>query len=75
MSLPSQAIFPGVLEPVYRGELNNLVTGEAIRRLWSKDLSLWPADEEQRKFLSTNLKWLDLPEQISHDIMCFSRLR
>lgn len=64
MSPPSQAVHPGVLEEAYRRELDDMVVGEAIRRLWAKDLSLWPATEQQSASLNTNLSWLDLPEKI-----------
>lgn len=64
MSLPSQAVHAGVLEQAYRRELDNMVAGEAIRRLWAKDLSLWPASEQQSASLSSNLTWLDLPEKM-----------
>jgi hypothetical protein len=42
-----------------------MVVGEAIRRLWAKDLSLRPATEQQSTSLNTNLSWLDLPGKIS----------
>lgn len=64
MSLPRQAVHPGTLEKAYRRELDNLVATQAVRRLWAKDPSLWPADEDQKKTLSANLSWLDLPERI-----------
>lgn len=64
MSLPSQAVHPGSLEQAYRRELDKMVAGEAIRRLWAKDLSLWPADERRTTSLNANLAWLDLPEKI-----------
>ena len=64
MALPRQSVFPGALESAYRAQLSDLVNGEAVRRLWAKDDSLWPADHAQRKVLQTNLRWLDLPNQI-----------
>lgn len=64
MALPRQAVYPGTLEKAYRRELDNLVAGGSLHRLWTKDSSLWPADEDQKKSLDANLRWLDLPEQI-----------
>jgi len=64
LPLPSQAVHPGVLEQAYRRELDNMVVGEAIRRLWAKDLSLWPAKEQKTASLNSNLTWLDLPEKM-----------
>ena len=47
MSLPTQAIFPGLLESAYRRELQNLFSKNALARLWAKDTSLWPAEDYQ----------------------------
>ena len=55
---------PGTLDTEYQRELHNLSAGGAVRRLWAKDSSLWPADEAQGTWLSTNFSWLDLPQQI-----------
>jgi hypothetical protein len=62
--LPTQAIFPGLLERAFRRELQDLFDANALSRLWAKDLSLWPAEEFQAEFLKNNLRWLDLPEQL-----------
>lgn len=64
MSLPVQAIFPGVLENAYRREFRNLTILDAVPRLWTKDISLWPAEEYQRESVKNNLGWLDLPAQL-----------
>lgn len=60
----SQELHPGSLQAAYRRELETMIAGESIRRLWAKDLSLWPAQDRTTKSLTTNLTWLDLPEQI-----------
>jgi transaldolase/glucose-6-phosphate isomerase len=62
--LPTQAIFPGLLESAYRRELRNLPANKALARLWAKDTSLWPAEEFQAESLKSNLRWLDLPGQL-----------
>jgi transaldolase / glucose-6-phosphate isomerase len=64
LSLPSQVVYPGALEGLYGRELDRLVSGQAVPRLWAKDPSLWPSDEQEAKSLKSNLRWLDLPEQI-----------
>ncbi len=64
MLLPTQAIFPGLLESAYRRELQNLSDNNALARLWAKDTSLWPAEEFQAESLKSNLRWLDLPGQL-----------
>jgi transaldolase / glucose-6-phosphate isomerase len=65
LSLPKQAIFPGLLETAYRRELQNLSTSNALARLWAKDASLWPAEQFQAESLKSNLRWLDLPGQLA----------
>ena len=64
MSLPKQAIFPGLLETAYRRELQNLSASNALARLWAKDASLWPAEQFQVESLKSSLRWLDLPGQL-----------
>ncbi|HEV1995847.1 MAG TPA: hypothetical protein VGR03_16055 [Candidatus Acidoferrum sp.] len=64
MPLPTQAIFPGLLESAYRRELQNLSANNVLARLWAKDASLWPAEEFQAASLKSNLRWLDLPGQL-----------
>ena len=64
MSIPAQVIFPGVLKARYERELGKLAAGNAIRRLWARDTSLWPSEEAQRKSVAANLGWLDLPDHI-----------
>jgi transaldolase/glucose-6-phosphate isomerase len=65
LSLPKQAIFPGLLETAYRRELQNLSATNALARLWAKDASLWPAEQFQAESLKSNLRWLDLPAQLA----------
>jgi transaldolase / glucose-6-phosphate isomerase len=62
--LPTQAIFPGLLETAYRRELQNLFDNNALGRLWAKDVSLWPAEQYQTESVKGNLGWLDLPGQL-----------
>jgi transaldolase/glucose-6-phosphate isomerase len=64
VKLPVQTLSPGSLQTAYRREFQNLVAAEAIRRLWAKDLSLWPAEESKNRNLNENLGWLDLPDRI-----------
>jgi transaldolase/glucose-6-phosphate isomerase len=64
LPLPTQAIFPGLLESAFRRELQNLSANNALARLWSKDTSLWPVEEFQTESLKRNLAWLDLPEKL-----------
>jgi len=64
LSLLAQAIIPGILEGAYHREMQNLVANNALPRLWSKDVSLWPVDQQQAQSVKSNLGWLDLPGQL-----------
>jgi hypothetical protein len=64
LPLPTQAIFPGLLESAYRRELQNLFSKNVLARLWAKDTSLWPAEDYQAEYMESNLGWLDLPGQL-----------
>ncbi len=68
MKLPVQTLTPGSLQTAYRREFQNLVAAEAIRRLWAKDPSLWPAEESKSHDVADNLSWLDLPDRIGPQI-------
>src|SRR5215475_3779446 len=60
----SQVINPGRLLQAYRRSLDQLTSNDALRRLWAKDVSLWPYDEHSRANIEANLGWLDLPNYI-----------
>jgi transaldolase/glucose-6-phosphate isomerase len=67
LKLPVQTLTPGSLQTAYRREFQNLIAAEAIRRLWAKDPSLWPAGEGKNQDVNENLSWLgwlDLPDRI-----------
>lgn len=52
------------MENDFRRELQNLSDSNALPRLWARDPSLWPEDEQHAKSLKNNLRWLDLPSQL-----------
>jgi glucose-6-phosphate isomerase len=64
LPLPSQVVSPGILEGAYRRELQNLTASNALARLWARDSSLWPAEKYRTESVKSNLRWLDLPEQL-----------
>lgn len=64
MSLPKQSVFPGVLTSAWNEELQKICSQNSVARLWAKDASLWPAEKHQVPIIESNLRWLDLPEQI-----------
>lgn len=44
--------------------MRQLASAGAVKRLWAKDETLWPHAKEQRRLITNNLNWLDLPDQI-----------
>lgn len=74
MKLPEQTFTPRVSENSYRREFNELIAANAVRRLWAKDVSLWPAGEAGTTDISSNLNWLDLPDEIGMQMARVSAL-
>src|SRR3954471_23505596 len=67
--VPSHVITPGRLQQAYQACLNQLIASDSLRRLWAKDVSLWPADERARSVGDASLGWLDLPHSLL-EYMC-----
>lgn len=68
MSLPKQSVFPGVLTGAWNEEQQKIRSQYSVARLWAKDVSLWPAEKHQVPIIESNLRRLDLPEQIETHI-------
>lgn len=68
MPLPKQSVFPGVLTSAWDEELQKIRSQKSLARLWAKDASLWPAEKHEIPVIESNLRWLDLPEQIEAHI-------
>jgi transaldolase / glucose-6-phosphate isomerase len=64
LELPSHKISPEKLEGAWRREMQRLASAGTVKRLWAKDESLWPNAKAQKKLITSNLTWLDLPDQI-----------
>jgi hypothetical protein len=62
--VPSHVIAPDRLQHACQASLNQLIASNSLRRLWAKDPSLWPGDEQTRRTLAANLTWLDLPHYL-----------
>lgn len=60
----AKKIYPGKLAQAWRRELDNLVAGDTLKRLWAKDATLWRAADGRKPSVGANLAWLDLPEQV-----------
>jgi transaldolase/glucose-6-phosphate isomerase len=69
LELPTHTISAGTLEKEWRRELQELVSAGTVKRLWAKDESLWPHTKRQKQLITTNLNWLDLPDQIGPYMM------
>ncbi len=44
--------------------MQQLASAGTVKRLWEKDESLWPHEKGQKRLITNNLKWLDLPDHI-----------
>jgi transaldolase / glucose-6-phosphate isomerase len=61
---PSRTISTERLEEAWRREMGQLASARAVERLWAKDESLWPYAKDEKRLITNNLNWLDLPDQI-----------
>jgi transaldolase / glucose-6-phosphate isomerase len=69
LELPTHTISAGALEEEWRRELRQLASAGTVKRLWAKDVSLWPHTTGQKRLITNNLNWLDLPDQIGPYMM------
>jgi hypothetical protein len=60
-----QKLFPGLLTAARNREMENFAAGNIVARLWEQDASLWPAEQHEVASIKSNLRWLNLPEQIA----------
>lgn len=65
MNVPTQVISPGTLQHAYHSELKLLEERDAVRRLWLKDITLWPGENSAAPIHRESLNWLDLPEGLA----------
>ena len=49
--------------------MQRLASAGTVKRLWAKDESLWPHMKDQKRLITDNLNWLDLPDQIGPYMM------
>jgi transaldolase / glucose-6-phosphate isomerase len=66
MAVPRLVVSPGKLKRAHQTELEKLQVSDAVRRLWSKDVSLWPDRDSERSARAEQLAWLDLPDRLEH---------
>jgi transaldolase / glucose-6-phosphate isomerase len=60
-----QKLFPGPLTAAWNREMENFAACNIVARLWEQDASLWPAEQHEVASIKSNLRWLNLPEQIA----------
>jgi transaldolase/glucose-6-phosphate isomerase len=53
----------GALDGAVRARLETLLRQDVLRRLWSKDPTLWRDDPAHRKIISNSLGWLNVIER------------
>jgi transaldolase / glucose-6-phosphate isomerase len=69
LELPTQTISAETLEESFRRELQRLASAGTVKRLWAKDESVWPHAKGQKRLITDNLNWLDLPDHIGPYMM------
>jgi transaldolase / glucose-6-phosphate isomerase len=67
--LPSHTISAETLQEAWRREMQELSSAGTVRRLWTKDETLWPYGKGEKRLITDNLNWLDLPDQIGPYMM------
>jgi glucose-6-phosphate isomerase len=69
LELPTHTISAETLEESWKRELQRLASAGTVKRLWAKDESLWPHAKVEKRVITSNLNWLDLPDQIGPYMM------
>jgi transaldolase/glucose-6-phosphate isomerase len=64
----------GQLQPAVDKQLATLQKGDAARRLWAKDSTLWSADPAKREEIRDRLGWLDVAEKMLEHASEFRQL-
>lgn len=60
--MSKQFIFAGQLQDKFQQELQNILMGRFVERLWARDASLWPKELIDRDSALAKMEWLSLPE-------------
>jgi transaldolase / glucose-6-phosphate isomerase len=69
LELPSHTISTEKLEEAWRREMKQLASAGTVKRLWAKDETLWPHAKGQKRLITSNLSFLDLPDRIGPYMM------
>jgi transaldolase/glucose-6-phosphate isomerase len=55
-------------EPPYQAALETLVQRDFLKKLWSKDPSLWTNDPKHAEIIKHALGWLDIPQRLLESV-------
>lgn len=62
--LDMQKMNLGTYEPLVSKTVNELESGDFVRRMWEKDGSLWKKDSDEQKMIKNAMGWMHLPEKM-----------
>ena len=71
---PRQWYSLGALQPAVDSQLATLQKGEAARRMWAKDSTLWSSDPAKREEIRDRLGWLNVAEKMLEHASEFRQL-
>jgi transaldolase / glucose-6-phosphate isomerase len=64
MDMTKREVFAGDLRELYERELRIIHEDNLLKRVWSRDETLWPGEERTRARIRANLEFLNLPEKL-----------
>jgi transaldolase / glucose-6-phosphate isomerase len=62
--MTKRMVFAGDSRGIYERELKILNEGDLLKRLWSRDETLWPREDSAIAKIRTNLEFLQIPEKL-----------
>ncbi len=58
----------GSSQPIFDGALDQLVTADFLKRIWSLDATLWSSDPDHVAIIKKALGWLDIPQHMLDEV-------
>jgi hypothetical protein len=62
--MTKQMVFAGDLREIYERELKKFNEKDLLKRLWSRDETLWPREDSAIAKIQANLEFLHIPEKL-----------